>query len=151
MIFARFHALNVQQLHHGFAVRSPLKRLRNRDRMCKCNTVTRDDIPFAIWFRASPRHPRIQCVRASMWFPVLFRFLAHSLTNVRSLGCGERCHLSHVSVIPLLSFGDKSSDSPSNALRSSQTHETGFKCPSGHGRREKRLQSVSGGQARRYP
>ncbi|MCZ5856015.1 hypothetical protein O5190_27135, partial [Escherichia coli] len=22
---------------------------RNRDRMCKCNTVTRDDIPFAIW------------------------------------------------------------------------------------------------------
>ena len=32
----------------------------------------------------------------SMWFPVLFRFLAHSLTNVRSLGCGERCHLSHV-------------------------------------------------------
>nr|AYU70374.1 hypothetical protein D0362_00171 [Escherichia coli] len=31
-----------------------------------------------------------------MWFPVLFRFLAHSLTNVRSLGCGERCHLSHV-------------------------------------------------------
>ena len=34
---------------------------------------------------------------------------------------------------------------------SSQTHETGFKCPSGHGRREKRLQRVSGGQARRYP
>nr|AYU70401.1 hypothetical protein D0362_00199 [Escherichia coli] len=57
MIFARFHALNVQQLHHGFAVRSPLKRLRNRDRMCKCNTVTRDDIPFAILVRASPRHP----------------------------------------------------------------------------------------------
>nr|AYU70392.1 hypothetical protein D0362_00190 [Escherichia coli] len=48
-----FHALNVQQLHHGFAVRSPLKRLRNRDRMCKCNTVTRDDIPFAIC-QASP-------------------------------------------------------------------------------------------------
>ncbi len=71
----------------------------------------------------------------SMWFPVLFRFLAHSLTNVRSLGLrravpplaccrGFRC----------CSFGDKSSDSPSNALRSSQTHETGFKCPSGHGR-----------------
>ena len=57
-----------------------------------------------------------------------------------------------LSVIPLLFFrGDESSDSPSNALRSSQTHEAGFKCPSGHGRREKRLQSVSGGQARRYP
>nr|AYU70364.1 hypothetical protein D0362_00161 [Escherichia coli] len=52
--------------------------------MCKCNTVTRDDIPFAIC-RASPRHPA--SVRTcSMWFPVLFRFLAHSLTNVRSLG-----------------------------------------------------------------
>nr|AYU70335.1 hypothetical protein D0362_00132 [Escherichia coli] len=52
-----FIALNVQQLHHGFAVRSPLKRLRNRDRMCKCNTVTRDDIPFAICqgFAPTPR------------------------------------------------------------------------------------------------
>ena len=56
-----------------------------------------------------------------------------------------------LSVIRCCSFGDESSDSPSNALSSSQTHETGFKCPSGHGRREKRLQSVSGGQARHTP
>ena len=96
MIFARFHALNVQQLHHGFAVRSPLKRLRNRDRMCKCNTVTRDDIPFAIWSGLRPDTPH-QCVRAQCGFRFFFRFLAHSLTNVRSLGLGgERCHLSHV-------------------------------------------------------
>ncbi|KAB3471250.1 rep protein, partial [Escherichia coli] len=29
-----------------------------------------------------------------MWFPVLFRFLAHSLTTFGRWGCGERCHLS---------------------------------------------------------
>ncbi|MCX0189105.1 hypothetical protein NMV76_24065, partial [Escherichia coli] len=58
VIFARFPALNVQQLHHGFAVRSPLNRLRNRDRMCKCNTVTRDDIPFAIWSGLRPDTPK---------------------------------------------------------------------------------------------
>ena len=95
MIFARFHALNVQQLHHGFAVRSPLKRLRNRDRMCKCNTVTRDDIPFAIWSGLRPDTPH-QCVRAQCGF----RFSSAS-SPTRSLtfgrwGCGERCHLSHV-------------------------------------------------------
>ena len=62
--------------------------------MCKCNTVTRDDIPFAIWSGLHPDTPH-QCVRAQCGFR-FFRFLAHSLTNVRSLGCGERCHLSHV-------------------------------------------------------
>ena len=31
-----------------------------------------------------------------MWFPVHFRFLAHSLTTFGRWGCGERCHLSHV-------------------------------------------------------
>ena len=31
-----------------------------------------------------------------MWFPVLFRFLAHSLTTFGRWGCGERCHLSHI-------------------------------------------------------
>ena len=31
-----------------------------------------------------------------MWFPGLFRFLAHSLTTFGRWGCGERCHLSHV-------------------------------------------------------
>ncbi|MDN2140941.1 rep protein, partial [Escherichia coli] len=27
-----------------------------------------------------------------MWFPVLFRFLAHSLTTFGRWGCGERDH-----------------------------------------------------------
>ncbi|OJZ16427.1 rep protein, partial [Escherichia coli] len=31
-----------------------------------------------------------------MWFPVLFRFLAHSLTTFGRWGCGERGHLSPV-------------------------------------------------------
>ncbi|OJZ17349.1 rep protein, partial [Escherichia coli] len=30
-----------------------------------------------------------------MWFPVLFRFLAHSLTTFGRWGCGERDPLSH--------------------------------------------------------
>nr|AYU70486.1 hypothetical protein D0362_00285 [Escherichia coli] len=50
----------------------------------QCNTVTRDDIPLPSG-QGFARHPA--SVRTcSMWFPVLFRFLAHSLTNVRSLG-----------------------------------------------------------------
>ncbi len=32
----------------------------------------------------------------STWLPVLFRFLAHSLTTFGRWGCGERVHLSHV-------------------------------------------------------
>nr|AYU70369.1 hypothetical protein D0362_00166 [Escherichia coli] len=72
--------------------------------MCKCNTVTRDDIPFAIWSGLRPDTPH-QCVRAQMWFPVLFRFLAHSLTNVRSLGLRSSGATSRMlSVIPLLFF-----------------------------------------------
>ncbi|MCE3827907.1 hypothetical protein, partial [Escherichia coli] len=68
---------------------------RNRDRMCKCNTVTRDDIPFAIWSGLRPDTP-YQCVRAQCGF----RFSSAS-SPTRSLtfgrwGCGERCHLSHV-------------------------------------------------------
>ena len=31
-----------------------------------------------------------------MWLPVLFRFLAHSLTTFGRWGCGERNHLPHV-------------------------------------------------------
>ena len=95
VIFARFHALNVQQLHHGFAVRSPLKRLRNRDRMCKCNTVTRDDIPFAIWSGLRPDTPH-QCVRAQCGFRFFFRFSPTRSLTFGRWGCGERCHLSHV-------------------------------------------------------
>ncbi|MFQ2961365.1 hypothetical protein, partial [Legionella pneumophila] len=60
--FARFRALHVQQLDHVFAFRSPLKRPKNRDRMCKCNTVTRDDIPFAIWSGLRPDTPKGRCV-----------------------------------------------------------------------------------------
>ncbi|MDX8135360.1 hypothetical protein SK432_25865, partial [Escherichia coli] len=40
---------------------------RNRDRMCKCNTVTREDIPFAIWSGLRPDTP-YQCVRAQCGF-----------------------------------------------------------------------------------
>ena len=94
MIFVRFLALHVQQLHHVFAVRSPLKRLRNQDRMCKCNTVTRNDIPFAIWSELRPDTP-YQCVRAQCGF-----LFSSASSPTRSLtfgrwGCGERCHLSH--------------------------------------------------------
>jgi hypothetical protein len=56
-----------------------------------------------------------------------------------------------LSAIPLLFFRGGSPDSHSDALRSPQTHETGFKCPLGHGRREKCLQRLSGGLARRSP
>ena len=92
--------------------------------MCKCNTVTRDDIPFAIWSGLRPDTPYQcvcvivipshatlsqlppgqgirpdtphQCVRAQCGF----RFSSAS-SPTRSLtfgrwGCGERCHLSHV-------------------------------------------------------
>ena len=72
-----------------------------------------------------------------MWFPVLFRFLAHSLTNVRSLGCGERCHLSHVigdSAVVLSGMSRQIAlQTLSEALRRTKRV---LKCPSGHGRRE---------------
>ncbi|RBW94169.1 rep protein, partial [Escherichia coli] len=35
--------------------------------MCKCNTVTRDDIPFAIWSGLRPDTP-YQCVSAQCGF-----------------------------------------------------------------------------------
>nr|AYU70474.1 hypothetical protein D0362_00273 [Escherichia coli] len=78
MIFARFHALNVQQLHHGFAVRSPLKRLRNRTGCANVIPSPATIFRFAIWSGLRPDTPH-QCVRAQCGFPVLFRFLAHSL------------------------------------------------------------------------
>ncbi|MCQ5529005.1 rep protein, partial [Escherichia coli] len=63
--------------------------------MCKCNTVTRDDIPFAIWSGLRPDTP-YQCVRAQCGFQ-----FSSASSPTRSLtfgrwGCGERCHLSHV-------------------------------------------------------
>ena len=136
MIFVRFLALHVQQLHHVFAVRSPLKRLRNQDRMCKCNTVTRDDIPFAIWSELRPDTP-YQCVRAQCGF-----LFSSASSPTRSLtfgrwGCGERCHLSHaVGDSAVVLSGMSRQIALQTRSEASQTHEAGFKCPSGHGRRE---------------
>ncbi|WP_316443832.1 hypothetical protein, partial [Escherichia coli] len=103
VIFARFHALNAQQLHHGFAVRSPLKRLRNRDRMCKCNTVTRDDIPFAVWSGLRPDTPH-QCVRAQCGFR--FSSASSPTRSLRSVAGAAASGVTSrmLSVIPLLFF-----------------------------------------------
>ncbi|MDN1947265.1 rep protein, partial [Escherichia coli] len=51
--------------------------------MCKCNTVTRDDIPFAIWSGLHPDTPH-QCVRAQCGF----RFSSAS-SPTRSLTFGR--------------------------------------------------------------
>ena len=90
---------HLYKLHFvSFVVRSAtLKKPRNggnfRDRMCNCNTVTRDAITITTWSGHPPRHPA--SVRTcSMWFPVHFRFLAHSLTTFGRWGCGERSDLS---------------------------------------------------------
>lgn len=149
VIFARFRGFHVQQLHRVFAVRSPLKRLRNRDRMCNRITAHARRYDYHL-VRASPRHPA-SVRKCSMWLPVLFRFLVDSLATLGHRLAASGITSRMLSVIPGCSFGDESPDSPSNALKSSQTHETGFRCPPGHGRREKRLQRLSGGQARRYP
>ena len=149
VIFARFRGFHVQQLHRVFAVRSPLKRLRNRDRMCNRITAHARRYDYHL-VRASPRHPA-SVRKCSMWLPVLFRFLVDSLATLGHRLAASGITSRMLSVIPVLFFGDESPDSPSNALKSSQTHETGFRCPPGHGRREKRLQRLSGGQARRYP
>ena len=104
--------------------------------MCKCNTVTRDDIPFAIWSGLRPDTPH-QCVRAQCGF----RFSSAS-SPTRSLtfgrwGCGERCHLSHVvgdSAVVLSGISRQIAlQTRSEALRRTKR---GLKCPSGHGRRE---------------
>ena len=94
MIFARFRGFR-STAPARFCRPFTVNPRRNRDRMCKCNTVTRDDIPFAIWSGLRPDTP-YQCVRAQCGF----RFSSAS-SPTRSLtfgrwGCGERCHLSHV-------------------------------------------------------
>ena len=62
--------------------------------MCKCNTVTRDDIPFAIWSGFRPDTPH-QCVRAQCGFR--FSSASSPTRSLRSVaGVGERDHLSHV-------------------------------------------------------
>ncbi|MGI5262588.1 hypothetical protein ACRYL6_00380, partial [Escherichia coli] len=89
--------------HHGFAVRSPLKRLRNRDRMCKCNTVTRDDIPFAVWSGLRPDTPH-QCVRAQCGFR--FSSASSPTRSLRSVAGAAASGVTSrmLSVIPLLFF-----------------------------------------------
>ena len=118
--------------------------------MCKCNTVTRDDIPFAIWSGLRPDTP-YQCVRAQCGF----RFSSAS-SPTRSLtfgrwGCGERCHLSHVvgdSAVVLSGMSRQIAlQTRSEALRRTRRGLNARQGMEG----EKRLQSVSGGQARRYP
>ena len=71
-----------------------------------------------------------------MWFPVLpASSPTRSLTFGR-WGCGERCHLSHVvgdSAVVLSGMSRQIAlQTRSEALRRTR----GFKCPSGHGRRE---------------
>ncbi|MCD4293658.1 hypothetical protein KX522_26450, partial [Escherichia coli] len=63
---------------------------------------------------------------------VPFRFLAHSRAwRLGRWGCGERCHLSHIVDDPDLISGDRVAGHLLNALRTSQAHKTGSKCPSG--------------------
>ena len=86
------------------------------------------------WSGLHPDTPH-QCVSAQCGFR--FSSASSSIRSLRSvidLASGITSRM--LSVIPVLFFGDESPDSPSNALKSSQTHETGFRCPPGHGRRE---------------
>lgn len=96
------HSLG-QQLHHVFAVRSPLKRLRNRDRMCNCNTVTRDAITIAIWSGLRPDTPH-QCVRAQCGFR--FTSASSPTRSLRSVAGAAASGVTSrmLSVIPLLFF-----------------------------------------------
>ena len=99
--------------------------------------------------QASPRHPA--SVRTcSMWFPVHFRFLAHSLTTFGRWGCGERCHLSYVvgdSAVILSGMSRQiAPQTRSEALRRTKRV---LNAPQGM-EGAKRLQRVLGGQARRY-
>ena len=148
MIFARFCGFHVQQLLHIFAARSPLNSAGQDVFLVHRQHAVSDAKTSRSGLHPDTQH---QCVRAQCGF----RFSSAS-SPTRSLafgrwGCGERCHLPHV-------VGDSavvlSGMSRQIALKRSQKlsdARNGFKCPSGHGRREKRLQRLSGGQARRYP
>ena len=76
---------------------------RNRDRMCKCNTVTRDDIPFAIWSGLRPDTP-YQCVRAQCGFR--FSSASSPTRSLRSVAGAAASGVTSrmLSVIPLLFF-----------------------------------------------
>ena len=72
-----------------------------------------------------------------MWFPVL----SSASSPTRSLtfgrwGCGERCHLSHAVGDSAVVLSGMSRQIALQTRSEAQTHEAGFKCPSGHGRRE---------------
>lgn len=102
VIFARFRGFHVQQLHRVFAVRSPLKRLRNRDRMCNRITAHARRYDYHL-VRASPRHPA-SVRKCSMWLPVLFRFLVDSLATLGHRLAASGITSRMLSVIPVLFF-----------------------------------------------
>ena len=87
-----------------------------------------------------------------MWFPVHFRFLAHSLTTFGRWGCGEQINLSHVVgnfIVVLLEMSRLvAPETRSQTLRRTKRV---LNARQGMEGREKRLQRLSGGQARRSP
>ncbi|WP_224471920.1 hypothetical protein [Escherichia coli] len=72
--------------------------------MCKCNTVTRDDIPFAIWSGLHPDTPH-QCVRAQCGFRFSSASSPTRQPNGSVAGAAASGATSRMlSVIPLLFF-----------------------------------------------
>ncbi|HFP0744018.1 TPA: hypothetical protein ACHLCF_004591 [Escherichia coli] len=71
--------------------------------MCKCNTVTRDDIPFAIWSGLRPDTPH-QCVRAQCGFR--FSSASSPTRSLRSVAGAAASGITSrmLSVIPVLFF-----------------------------------------------
>ncbi|HID1821534.1 TPA: hypothetical protein ACXF62_005079 [Escherichia coli] len=71
--------------------------------MCKCNTVTRDDIPFAIWSGLRPDTP-YQRVRAQCGFR--FSSASSPTRSLRSVAGAAASGVTSrmLSVIPLLFF-----------------------------------------------
>ena len=135
--FCQISWFHVQQLHRVFAVRSPLKRLRNRDRMCNRITAHARRYDYHL-VRASPRHPA-SVRKCSMWLPVLFRFLVDSLATLGHRLAASRI-TSHVVGDPGVVLLGMSRQMPlKRAQKALQTHETGFRCPPGHGKPRKTL------------
>ena len=110
VILPDFRGFHVQQLHRVFAVRSPLKRLRNQDRMCNRITAHARRYDYHL-VRASPRHPA-SVRKCSMWLPVLFRFLIDSLATLGHRLAASGITSRMLSVIPVLFFFGESPDSP---------------------------------------
>ena len=94
MIFVRFRALHVQQLHHVFAVRSPLN---SAEIGTGCANVipspaTIFRLPSGQGFTPTPRISAYVLNVVSGSLPLPRRFARYA----RSSTCGERYHLSHV-------------------------------------------------------